>query len=251
MQCPLIPAMKSLSIRSIAVIASSHLTRSESVSSPAASALRSTPVWNARPSPVMTTTRTPLRAATVATTSPSSAAKRALPAFSTSGRSNVMRAIGPRTSRRIVASWAMGHWLYHKSPRDVPDRSALPDHLLQYLLEGRLSRRRPRHGEQRGPGRLAARPRGRGLRVLPHGRGHSPRPLPDPQPATCVVARASCFGDRRLCLTSGGGVPGLVLGRLLMGPGPAPSLMGGLTASLRFPSRERLAPAPHPHQPPA
>src|SRR2546427_3047169 len=197
MQCPLIPAMKSLSIRSIAVLASPHLTRSESVSSPAASALRSPPAWNARPSPFMTTTRTPLRAATVATTSPSSAAKRALPAFNTSGRSKVMRAIGPRTSRRIVASWPMGHRLYHKSPRDVPDRSALPDHLLQYLLGGRLSRGPPRHGAQRGPGRLAARYRGRGLRVLPHGRGYSPRPLPDPQLATGVVARASRPGDRR------------------------------------------------------
>src|SRR5437867_12014827 len=111
-----------------------------------------------------------------------------------------MRAIGPRTSRRIVASWPMGHWLYHKSPRDVPDRSALPDHLLQYLLGGRLSRGPPRHGAQRGPGRLAARDRGRGLRVLPHGRGYSPRPLPDPKLATGVAAPA-CRTGYRLALT--------------------------------------------------
>src|SRR2546428_13436164 len=106
-----------------------------------------------------------------------------------------MWAIGPRTSRRIVALWSMGHRLYYKSFRDVPDRSALPDHLLQYLLGGCFSRGPPRHGAQRGPGRLAARYRGRGLRVLPHGRGYSPRPLPDPQLATGVVARASRPGD--------------------------------------------------------
>src|SRR5438132_387122 len=109
MQWPLIPAMTSLSMRSIAVIASSQRIRSGCVSSPVASALRSTPVWNARPAPVMTTTRTSRRAAIVETASPRSVAKRALPAFSTCGRSNVRRATGPRTSSRIVAS-VIGQW---------------------------------------------------------------------------------------------------------------------------------------------
>src|SRR5262245_3525453 len=109
MQWPLIPAMTSLSMRSSAVIASSQRIRSGCVSSPAASAFRSTPVWNARPAPVMTTTRTSRRLSSVATASPSSVAKRELPALSTCGRSKVMRATSPRTSSRIVAS-VMEQW---------------------------------------------------------------------------------------------------------------------------------------------
>src|SRR6266704_2355780 len=46
-----------------------------------------------------------------------------------------------------------------------------------------------------------------------------------------------------LCLTSGGGFPVLVLGRLLMGLGQALSMMGGLTAILRFQSGKSLASA--------
>jgi len=46
-----------------------------------------------------------------------------------------------------------------------------------------------------------------------------------------------------LCLTSGGGFPVLVLGRLLMGLGQALSMMGGLTAILRFQSGRSLASA--------
>jgi MFS family permease len=46
-----------------------------------------------------------------------------------------------------------------------------------------------------------------------------------------------------LCLTSGGGFPILVLGRLLMGLGQALSMMGGLTAILRFQSGRSLASA--------
>jgi MFS family permease len=46
-----------------------------------------------------------------------------------------------------------------------------------------------------------------------------------------------------LCLTSGGGFPILVLGRLLMGLGQALSMMGGLTAILRFQSGKSLASA--------
>src|SRR5439155_941333 len=60
------PAMKSASIRSIAVIASSQRTKSAMPNSPWASAPRSTPVEKARPSPVMTTTRTAGRAPIVA-----------------------------------------------------------------------------------------------------------------------------------------------------------------------------------------
>jgi MFS family permease len=46
-----------------------------------------------------------------------------------------------------------------------------------------------------------------------------------------------------LCLTSGGGFPILVLGRLLMGLGQALSMMAGLTAILRFQSGKSLASA--------
>ena len=46
-----------------------------------------------------------------------------------------------------------------------------------------------------------------------------------------------------LCLTSGGGFPLLVVGRLLMGLGQALSMMGGLTAILRFQSGRSLASA--------
>jgi len=46
-----------------------------------------------------------------------------------------------------------------------------------------------------------------------------------------------------LCLTAGGGFPILVLGRLLMGLGQALSMVGGLTAILRFQSGKRLAAA--------
>ena len=46
-----------------------------------------------------------------------------------------------------------------------------------------------------------------------------------------------------LCVTSGGGLPMLVLGRLLMGLGQALSMVGGLTAILRFQSGTNLAAA--------
>jgi MFS family permease len=46
-----------------------------------------------------------------------------------------------------------------------------------------------------------------------------------------------------LCVTSGGGLPMLVLGRLLMGLGQALSMVGGLTAILRFQSGASLAAA--------
>lgn len=46
-----------------------------------------------------------------------------------------------------------------------------------------------------------------------------------------------------LCVTSGGGLPMLVLGRLLMGLGQALSMVGGLTAILRFQSGPSLAAA--------
>jgi MFS family permease len=46
-----------------------------------------------------------------------------------------------------------------------------------------------------------------------------------------------------LCVTSGGGLPTLVLGRLLMGLGQALSMVGGLTAILRFQSGAGLAAA--------
>src|SRR5438034_1019455 len=78
--------------------------------SPWASAPRSTPVEKARPSPVMTTTRTAGRAPIVATTSLRSRAKLASAALSTSGRSRIRRATGPVTSRRIVLSLAMSQW---------------------------------------------------------------------------------------------------------------------------------------------
>jgi len=111
MQCPLIPAMKEL----VHSLDRGHrIFPSDEVGERQLSGgeRREVDAGLERPAaPVMTTTRTPLRAATVATTSPSSAAKRALPAFSTAGRSNVMRAIGPRTvqaDRRLHEPWGIG-----------------------------------------------------------------------------------------------------------------------------------------------
>src|SRR5256712_13567278 len=243
MQCPLIAAMTSLSMRSSAVMASSHRTRSARLSSPAASALRSTPVWNARPAPVMTTTRTSSRAPSAATTSASSAAKRALPALSTSGRSNVMRATSPRTSRRIVLASVMGQWFTIKGlvtsltallclttfsnifsggafPAVLPDMArsaALADWQLG-IVAGAF-----------GFSRMVA-------------------DLPLGLLLTHNLRRAFWLGPLvlaigALCLTSGGGFPVLVLGRLLMGLGQALSMMGGLTAILRFQSGTSLASA--------
>src|SRR2546422_3389421 len=243
MQCPLIAAMTSLSMRSSAVMASSHRTRSARLNSPAASALRSTPVWDARPAPVMTTTRTSSRAPIAATTSASSAAKRALPALSTSGRSNVMRATSPRTSRRIVLASVMGQWFTIKGlvtsltallclttfsnifsggafPAVLPDMArsvALADWQLG-LVAGAFGFARM----------VAAIPIGLFL--------------------THNLRRALWLGPLvlatgALCVTSGGGLPMLVLGRLLMGLGQALSMVGGLTAILRFQSGTNLAAA--------
>src|SRR5436309_8124073 len=242
MQCPLIPAMTSLSMRSIAVIASSHRIRSGCVSSPAASALRSTPVWNARPAPVITTTRTSRRASSVATASPSSVAKRALPAFNTCGRSKVMRATSPCTVSRIVAS-VMGQWFTIKTlvtsltallclstfctivssgafPAVVPDiarSAALADWQLGIVAGA--------YGFAR---MVAAIPLGLFLT-------HSLRR------ALWIGPLVLAIGG--LCVTAGGGFPTLVLGRSLMGLGQALGMMAALTAILRFQSGKTLASA--------
>src|SRR5262245_418312 len=107
--------MKSLSMRSIAVIASSHAMKSESPTSLHASAFRSTPVENARPAPVSTTTRTSDRACSSATDSMSSRTNAASPAFRTSGRSSVTRAHGPSTVR----------WIMLRNQRRAGDRRRL------------------------------------------------------------------------------------------------------------------------------
>ena len=59
---------------------------------------------NARPAPVITTTRTDGAAAMRATASLRSATQRRLPALSTRGRSSTSRASGPSISSRIAST---------------------------------------------------------------------------------------------------------------------------------------------------
>ena len=127
--------MKSLSIRSIAVIASSQATKSPRPKAPEASALRSTPVENARPAPVRTTTRTSGRSASSPTTLFRSRTQRASPAFSTAGRSSVTRATGPATARRIVSSSGMSLWFTIK---DLVTPLIVPLCLTVFALAGAL-----------------------------------------------------------------------------------------------------------------
>src|SRR5436190_571145 len=235
------PAMNNLSMRSIAVIASSHRTRSSIPSSPAASAVRSTPVWNARPAPVITTTRTSRCAARASTTSPSSAANRALPALSTSGRLKVMRASAPSTSRRTVCAWVMGNRCTMKAlvtsltgllclltfsstfasgafPAVLPEiarAGALADWQLG-IVAGAFGFARM----------LADVPLGL---FLTH---HLRRAL---WLGPLVMASGVLF------LTSAGGFWILVLGRLLMGIGQALGIMASITAILRFQTSRSLA----------
>src|SRR5438270_12052245 len=90
----------------MATIASSQATKSARPKAPEASASRSTPVENARPAPVSTTTRTSRAPSMRATVSARSRTHSALPALSTSGRSSVTRASGPSTARRMVLTGA-------------------------------------------------------------------------------------------------------------------------------------------------
>src|SRR5438552_9552581 len=242
MQWPLIPAMTSLSMRSIAVIASSQRIRSGCVSSPVASALRSTPVWNARPAPVMTTTRTSRRAAIAETASPRSVAKRALPAFSTCGRSNVRRATGPRTSSRIVAS-VIGQWFTIKglvtsltallcltSFSNIVSSGAFPAVLPDIARSAALA-----------DWQL-------GIVAGAFGFARMVADIPLGLFLTRNLRRALWIGPLvlltgGLCVTAGGGFAIIVFGRLLMGVGQALSMVAGLTAILRFQAGKNLASA--------
>src|SRR5215813_15672068 len=242
MQWPLIPAMTSLSMRSSAVIASSQRIRSGCVSSPAASAVRSTPVWNARPAPVMTTTRTSRRLSIVATASRSSAAKRALPAFSTCGRSNVMRATSPCTSSRIVA-WVMGQWFTIKGLVTSLTALLCLTTFTNIVSSGAFPAVLPDIAKSAALADWQL-----GLVAGAFGFARMVADIPLGLFLTRNLRRALWIGPLvlltgGLCVISGGGFATIVLGRLLMGVGQALSMVAGLTAILRFQAGKNLASA--------
>src|SRR5882724_6280924 len=191
----------------------------------------------------MTTTRTSSRALIAATARPRSAANRALPAFSTSGRSNVMRATPPCTSRRIVVAEVMGQWFTIKGL--VTSLTALLCVMtFSNIFSGGAF-----------PAVLPDMARGAaladwqlGLVAGAFGFARMIADVPLGLFLTHHLRRALWLGPLvlaigALCLTSGGGFAILVLGRLLMGLGQALSMMAGLTAILRFQSGKRLASA--------
>src|SRR5713226_3621758 len=200
--------MKSLSIRSIAVIASSHAMKSAMPSSPWASAVRSTPVENARPAPVSATTRISGRSASAATTALRSHAKRASPALSTSGRSSVRRASAPAISSRIVASEVIAQWFTIRG---------LVTSLLALLCLG--------------------------IFATTFSTGAFPAILPELARGGALADWQVGLVAGVLVLTGGGTFPVLVLGRLLMGVGHALGMVGGLTAILRYRTGWSLASA--------
>src|SRR3989441_339799 len=235
--------MKSLSIRSIAVIASSHAMKSAMPSSPWASAVRSTPVENARPAPVSATTRISDRSASVATTALRSRAKRASPALSTSGRSSVRRASAPAISSRIVASEVIGQWFTIRG---------LVTPLLALLCLGIFA---TTFSTGAFPAILPELARGGaladwqvGLVAGAFGFARMAADIPIGLFLTHHLRRAVVVGPCVLAvgvlvLTSGGTFPVLVLGRLLMGVGHALGMVGGLTAILRYRTGWSLASA--------
>src|SRR2546425_3343571 len=136
--------MKSASMRSIAVIASSQAMKSSRWKRSAASAFRSTPLQKARPAPVITTRRG-LRSPSALTAAPRSRTHAASPALRTSGRFSVRRATGPSRSRRTKLSYILTGMM----PRSVSESWAVPrepaelGHLETADVEvmGRLQRR--------------------------------------------------------------------------------------------------------------
>src|SRR5437867_2306457 len=191
----------------------------------------------------MTTTRTSSRALIAATARPRSAANCALPAFSTSGRSNVMRATPPCTSRRIVVAEVMGQWFTIKG-RVTSLTALLCVMTFSNIFSGGAF-----------PAVLPDMARGAaladwqlGLVAGAFGFARMIADVPLGLFLTHHLRRALWLGPLvlaigSLCLTSGGGFPILVLGRLLMGLGQALSMMAGLTAILRFQSGKSLASA--------
>src|SRR4030095_6212996 len=182
----------------------------------------------------MTTTRTSSRASIAATARPRSAANCALPAFSPSGRSNVMRATPPCTSRRIVVAEVTGQWFTIKGL--VTSLTALLCVMtFSNIFSGGAF-----------PAVLADWQLGLVAGAFAFARMVSDVPLG--LFLTHHLRRAMWLGPLvlavgALCLTSGGGFPILVLGRLLMGLGQALNMMGGLTVILRFQSGKNLASA--------
>src|SRR2546425_709096 len=211
--------------------------------SPWASAPRSTPVEKARPSPVMTTTRTAGRAPIVATTSLRSRAKLASPALSTSGRARVRRATGPVASRRIVLGLAMSQWFTIKglvtplivllcllSLSNTFSLGAFPAILPELARGSRLA-----------DWQL-------GVVASAFGFARMTADIPIGLFLTHHLRRTVVIGPGVLAvgaafLTSGGPFPILVLGRLLMGVGHALGMVAGLTAILHYRTGLRLASA--------
>src|SRR2546422_7478978 len=240
--------MKSLSIRSIAVIASSHAMKSAMPSSPWASAVRSTPVENARPAPVSATTRISGRSASVATAALRSRAKRASPALSTSGRSSVRRASAPAISSRIVASKVIGQWFTIRG---------LVTSLLALLCLGIFA---TTFSTGAFPAILPELARGDaladwqvGLVAGAFGFARMAADIPIGLFLAHHLRRAVVVGPCVLAvgvlvLTSGGAVPLLVVGPLLIGVCHPLGMGGGLTASLRLHTGLSLAAGPHPYE---
>src|SRR2546426_11455206 len=191
----------------------------------------------------MTTTRTSSRALIAATARPRSAANCALPAFSTSGRSNVMRASPPCTSRRIVVAEVTGQWF------TIKDLVTSLTALLCVMTFSNI------FSGGAFPAVLPDMARGAaladwqlGLVAGAFGFARMVADIPLGLFLTHNMRRALWLGPLvlaagALCLTSGGGFPVLGIGRVLMGLGQALSMMGGLTAILRFQSGRSLASA--------
>src|SRR5262247_1327938 len=167
----------------------------------------------------------------------------ALPAFSTSGRSNVMRATPSRVSRRIVVAEVTGQRFTIKGL--VTSLTAL----LCVLTFSNIFSGGAFPAVLPDMARSAALADWQlGLVAGAFGFARMVSDVPLGLFLTHNLRRAMWLGPLvlaigALCLTSGGGFPILVLGRLLMGLGQALSMMGGLTAILRFQSGKSLASA--------
>src|SRR3989449_1385832 len=191
----------------------------------------------------MTTTRRSFRAAITATASPSSAANRALPAFSTSGRSNVMRATGPRRSRRIVGASVMGQWFTIKGLVTPLTALLCLTTFSNLVASGAFPAVLPDIARSAALADWQL-----GIVASAFGFARMVADIPLGLFLTHNLRRALWIGPLvlaigGLCVVGGGGFAMLVLGRPLMGLGRALSMVAGLTAILRFQSGKNLASA--------
>src|SRR5215831_3055368 len=190
----------------------------------------------------MTTTRTSRRASIAATASRRSDAKRALPAFSTCGRSNVMHPTSPRTSSRIVAS-VMGQWFTIKGLVTSLTALLCLTTFSNIVSSGAFPAILPDIARSAGLADWQL-----GIVAGAFGFARMVTDVPLGLFLTRHLRRALWIGPLvlvfgALCVTTGGGFATIVLGRLLMGLGQALSMVAGLTAILRFQSGKNLASA--------